>query len=59
LASTRQGLRALPDAALPHAWTRTAPARPVLAPCRSLTPSNLCFAWSTPKCVQASASHWK
>ena len=55
-ASVQRGLRVLPNAPRPHAWTRSAPERPVPARNLSLSPGNLCFAWSTPQRVQGSAS---
>jgi hypothetical protein len=56
-ASIQRVSRASPAGARPHAWTRATPASPVSAPYLSLSPGNLCFAWSTPKRVQGYASH--
>ncbi len=57
-ASVQRVSRALPDEPRSNAWTHPTPARPVSAPVVSLSPPNLCFAWSTPQRVQGYATRW-
>jgi len=49
-------LRVLPGVPRPHAWTHPTPERPISPRNLSLSPRNLCSAWSTPQRVQGYAS---